>query len=83
MDEARDSGAHTGKTGRRDPGEAWTDLRVGVRVGPGGAQVGLGLFVLQEARGEPGAGPVPEAVEQSGRRLQEDQRMGVSGEGRN
>lgn len=45
--------------------------------------MGRGLNVLQEARGEPGTGPVPEAVEQFGGGLQEDQGVGGAEEGRN
>lgn len=38
--------------------------------------MGLRGVLLSPARGEPGAGPVPEEVEQPSRRLPEDQGVG-------
>ena len=73
MDAAGDSGPDTGEAGGGDSGEAaWQVSRVAIRVGSGGAEVGVRVVVLQATRGEPGPRAVPEAVEQFGRRLQED-----------
>lgn len=64
MNEARDSGSNTREESGGEPGPEGPERGHGVG---GGAQVGGGVVVLQEARGEPGSGSVP--VEQLGRRL--------------
>ena len=86
MDEAGDPRADSGEEGGGEPRPEGPHRRIGVRWGGGGgaanrAEVGVGIVVLQAARREPGAGPVPEAVEQPRRRLQEDQGMGVADKG--
>lgn len=80
MDATGDSGADSGKERRGEPVQAGSGERFGVWFGR--TEMGVGVIVLQEARREPGTGSVPEAMEQPRRRLQEDQGVGVAGEGR-
>ena len=81
VDAAGDSGADSGEERRGEPVQTGSGERFGVRIER--TEMGAGVGVLQKARREPGAGAVPEAVEQPRRRLQEDQGVGVAGQRRN
>ncbi|KAH7857744.1 hypothetical protein Vadar_016078 [Vaccinium darrowii] len=63
MDKARDSASHTRKASGGEPGPDGSACWRGI----GGAKVGFGVVVLQEARGGPGTDSVPDSPD-SGRK---------------